>query len=56
MLVEVLIYPDGKRTHEVIERVQGENCEKVHLINAGAVVDEERTGPDCDTVHETESN
>lgn len=54
MLVEVTIKPDGSRTHEVIERAQGENCEKVHMINAGAIVDEVRTGPDCDTVHETE--
>lgn len=55
MLVEVTIFPDGKRTHEVIERTQGENCQKVHMIDAGSVVDEERTGPDCDEVHEIQS-
>jgi len=55
MLVKVIIYPDGKRTHEVIERAEGENCERVHMINAGSIVDEERTGPDCEEVHEIQS-
>jgi hypothetical protein len=55
MLIEVTIFPDGKRTHEVIERAEGENCERVHMINAGSVIDDERTGPDCDTVHETQN-
>jgi hypothetical protein len=55
MLVEVIIFPDGKRTHEVIERAQGENCQIVHQIDAGSITGEEQTGPDCDTVHETES-
>lgn len=55
MLVKIVISPDGQRTHEVIERAQGENCERVHMINAGSIIDEERTGPDCDTVHETQS-
>jgi hypothetical protein len=52
MLVEITIKKNGERTHEVIERDEGENCEKVYVLNAGAIVDEEKTGPDCDTVHE----
>lgn len=52
MLVEITIKKDGSRTHEVIERAEGENCERVYQLNAGAIVDDERTGPDCDTVHE----
>jgi len=56
MLVEITISPDGKRTHEVIERAQGEQCTKIHMINAGSIIDEQITGPDCDTVHETEGN
>jgi hypothetical protein len=55
MLVEISIYPDGKREHEVVERETGENCERIHQLNAGSIIDEERTGPDCDTVHETQS-
>jgi len=53
MKFEVLIYPDGKRTHEVIERTEGENCEKILQFNAGTMVSDERTGPDCDKVEET---
>jgi len=54
MLVEITIKKDGSRTHEVIEREQGENCERIYQLNAGSIVDDERTGPDCDTVHETQ--
>ena len=54
MLVEVTIYPDGKRVHEVIERAVGENCERVRVLDAGSVTDHERTGPDCDEVHEVQ--
>lgn len=53
MLVEVIIYPDGKRTHEVIERSESENCQIIHQLDAGSITGEEITGPDCDTVHET---
>ncbi len=55
MLVEITIKPNGQRTHEVIERAEGENCERVYQLNAGAILDDERTGPDCDKVHETQS-
>lgn len=54
MLVEVVIRPDGSRTHEVIERSKGEHCERIHQLDAGAITGEERTGPDCDTVHESQ--
>jgi len=53
MLVEVTIKRNGERKHEVVEREEGENCEKVHMLNVGKLVTDERTGPDCDTVHET---
>lgn len=56
MLVEITISGEGKRTHEVIERAQGEQCAKIHQIDAGSITGEEITGPDCDTVHETEGN
>ena len=52
MKFEVLIFPDGKRTHEVTERAEGENCEKIFQYNAGTMVSDERTGPDCDKVEE----
>jgi len=55
MLVKVTIFPDGKRTHEVVERAEGENCERIHMVDAGSILDEERTGPDCDSVHETQT-
>lgn len=55
MLVEITIKADGSRVHEVIEREQGEQCDKIYTINAGAMQEDERTGPDCDTVHETQN-
>lgn len=53
MLVEVTIFPDGRRTHEVIERDKNENCERIHQLDTAGITGEEKTGPDCDTVHET---
>ena len=55
MEFSVYIYPDGKVVHEVTKRQQGENCEKIRMFDApGAdVISDEKTGPDCDTVTET---
>ncbi len=55
MLVKITIKKNGQRTHEVVERAEGEQCEKVYQLNAGAILDDQRTGPDCDTVHETQN-
>lgn len=52
MLVEITIRKDGSRVHEVKERETNENCAIIRQLDAGAVRDEEITGPDCDTVHE----
>ena len=52
MKFEVLIYKDGKRTHEVTERVEGEQCDKILQYGAGTMLSDERTGPDCDKVEE----
>lgn len=55
MEFNVYIYPDGKVVHEVTKRQQGENCEKIRMFDApGAeVLSDEKTGPDCDHVTET---
>lgn len=53
MLVEITIEQDGSRKHEVIERASNENCQKIHQLDTPGITGEEITGPDCDTVHET---
>jgi len=52
MKFEVLIHLDGRREHVVTERAEGENCDRIFQYNAGTMVSDERTGPDCDTVQE----
>lgn len=54
MLVKVIIKPDGTRTHEVIERAQGEQCTRISELNTEGMVSEEITGPDCDSAQEGE--
>jgi hypothetical protein len=54
MEFDVLIYPDGKRTHETTKREEGENCERLTQFNAGSVLSSEKTGPDCDRVEEVQ--
>ena len=55
MVVETTIFPDGRLISEVVERETGENCEHIRMLNTGYVVSEEKTGPDCDEVHETQN-
>jgi hypothetical protein len=53
MKSEHLIYKDGTVKSTVLDR-QGENCEAAvrQAQNLGTILSDERTGPDCDTVHE----
>jgi len=55
MEFEVTISKDGTRLHEVTKRDVGENCERITQFNAGTMVSDERTGPDCDKVEEVQS-
>lgn len=54
MRVAYTIRPDGNHTVEVLDR-QGENCNNIltQATGLGTVLQDEITGPDCDTVHET---
>ena len=54
MRVQVDIKPNGKIVMEVLERSQEENCTTVsqRLVQGMRVESDERTGPDCDEVHE----
>lgn len=55
MEFEVRIKKDGTRTHEVLQREAGENCQMIRQFDGGGVVlSDEQTGPDCDEVHETQ--
>jgi hypothetical protein len=54
MLVQVTIKKNGERTHEVLQRDANENCQRIHVLNTSGSYDEERTGPDCDEVLETQ--
>lgn len=55
MRFDVYIYPDGKRVHEVTEREPQENCQAIRQFDCGKFESDEQTGPDCDTVRETQS-
>jgi hypothetical protein len=55
MRFDVYIYPDGKRTHEVTQKDENENCQNIRMFDSGKFEGDEQTGPDCDTVHETTS-
>lgn len=54
MKYAVYCYEDGTSETEVLEREEGENCEKIKVITSavGRELSDERTGPDCDQVHE----
>lgn len=54
MRFQVDIKPDGKVLYEVLERGSNENCTTVshRLVQGMSVESDERTGPDCDEVHE----
>ncbi len=54
MEFNVYIYPDGQTVHEVTKREEGENCQNIRMFDAGGdVISDEKTGPDCDHVSET---
>ena len=57
MKVQVDIRRDGKVVVEVLERAENENCTAVtgQLTQGLSIESDERTGPDCDTVHESVS-
>ncbi len=57
MKVQVDIKPTGSAIVEILERAQNENCTTVshRLVQGLSVESDERTGPDCDEVHETSS-
>ena len=57
MKVQVDIKPTGSAIVEILERAQNENCTTVsqRLVQGMSVESDERTGPDCDEVHETSS-
>jgi len=42
-------------TKVALKTINDPNVEKVYQLNAGAILDDQRTGPDCDTVHETQN-
>jgi hypothetical protein len=50
----VKVTKDGVAKNIVQDREEGENCEAIHKLTdtLGPQISEERTGPDCDTVHE----
>jgi hypothetical protein len=54
MKAKFIIKPDGTGVTEVIDREEND-CREVYKIteNIGTKVDEEVTGPFCDTAHET---
>lgn len=54
MRIQVDIKPDGKVVYEVLDRDHSENCTKVshQLVQGMSIESDERTGPDCDEVHE----
>lgn len=54
MRIQVDIRPDGKVVYEVLDREHGEHCTKIshHLVQGMSIESDERTGPDCDEVHE----
>ena len=54
MRIQIDITPDGKVVYEVLERAAGENCTKVsdQLVQGMTIESDERTGPDCNEVHE----
>lgn len=56
MQVQFTIKPSGKVITEVLDR-EGENCNTVTQItqHLGETLMDERTGPDCDEVHEDTS-
>lgn len=53
MQVKFTVKPSGEVITEVLDR-QGENCNNIHQITQklGEELLDERTGPDCDEVHE----
>lgn len=53
MRIEYLIDQAGQVVANVLDR-QGENCAAAvtQAGRLGSVLSDERTGPDCDTVHE----
>lgn len=55
MKVQVDIRGDGKVVMEVLERSQGENCDAVtqRLVQGMSIESDEKTGPECDEVHES---
>jgi hypothetical protein len=55
MKYEQIVSKDGKIVTNILDR-QGENCGNIYHItqNMGQTVDDVRTGPDCDEVHEGE--
>lgn len=55
MRIQVDIGRNGKVVYEVLQREQGENCTKVShsLVQGMSIETDERTGPDCEEVHET---
>ena len=57
MLYSATIKQDGTITTEVIER-EGTQCSKLlqFVGNVGVVLSDEETGPECDEVHEVETN
>lgn len=57
MKVQFDIYPDGRVVTEVLER-QNDNCDNVHQLTQGLghTESDEKTGPDCNEVHEGSFN
>lgn len=55
MKIQVDITPNGRVVCEVLERSQGENCSTAtqQLVQGMSIESDERTGPDCDEVHES---
>jgi len=53
MRLEFIIDTDGDVQTEVLDR-EGENCANALVVAQalGTVTSDERTGPDCDEVHE----
>ncbi len=52
MLVKIITKKDGSRTHEVLDREEGEQCARIFELNTGKLVSDVITGPDCDSAEE----
>lgn len=55
MRYEQIVDKEGKIVTNILDR-QGENCNNIYKVtqNMGETLDDVRTGPDCDEVHEGE--